>query len=189
MFDIRIKVIGTESFEQLKNKVSGLPRFVSDYAFTHFHAVLNKFDRSTINNIIYGPGGVNRRTGGLGKALISYVKKINQYAFYAEADFSDHVPYVNTHVGTGSQHIVVKNAKHLYIPKAGGPADVYPRQPVRNFYGKHKIQDMYNLANSVTIPRRINPVDIQNNLENIIGNEMPGIAMRALNNWKKTNGY
>jgi hypothetical protein len=189
MFDIRVKVIGTEHLEQLKNKISGLPRFVSEYTFTHFHAVLNKFDRSTISNIIYGPGGVYRRTGGLGKALVSYVKKINQYAFYAEADFNDSVPYVRTHVGTGSQVIYAKNAKFLYIPKAHGPADVYPRQPVRNFYNTHKIRDIYNLATSVSVPRRINPADIQDNLENIVGSEMPNIAMRALNNWKKTNGY
>jgi hypothetical protein len=195
LLDIRITVVGSQLIDKIEKSLKELPRFVSNYAFEHINTVLNKFDRSTIDNIIYGQSGVVRRTGGLGKALISYAQKINQYSFEIRADFSDSVPYVKTHVGTGMQIISAKHTRFLWIPKQGGPADIFPRQPVRNFYNQyvkvkpHGLQTIYNMKSSVGIPRRINPSDIQENLENTVNIGLPSIAMRALNNWKKTNGY
>lgn len=195
MFDIKMRVTGTEFLSKLSKDIKGFPRFLSDYAFNHMGSTLSHFDVSVVNNIIYGTSGVKRRTGALGKAFYSYLVRVNQYSFAALAGFNDSVPYVSTHVGDGVQRIFPKGAKKLWIPRAGGPADVYPRKPVRNFYNKYVnakpngLKGVYNMVGSVEIMRRIDPRDIESSFNSTIRSAMPSITARALSNWKRTNGY
>lgn len=189
MLKIQIKVSGSQALEHVDTVLKGFPRYFSEYAFSKINTVLKKYENDAIKNVIYGSGGVRRRTGSLGKALRSYAVRINQYAFSIVSDFSDRVSYVNTHVGTGTTHITAKNSKYLWVPKPGGAADVYPRKPVRSFYYKgHKMKDIYCFVTNVTVKNRINPEDLRMTLNAHVSSSIPSLAARALKNWKQLNG-
>lgn len=181
------------SSEQMKS-------YVMNHIFNNLDSVLSRYISSARADLVYGPNKLTKRTGLLGKSMMPFKQKINQFSFRAGMEWKGNVPYLNTHVGYGWQTITPKKGTYLTIPIKGSPADVYPRKGVLSFNAKfnktnktwftgrdweHRINALFVGKTSVRIKRRVSEEDLYDRLEYVLNTSLPKLVKDGVSSFLK----